>query len=261
MPTLKSMLQVCATVACFTTVVACEEADPPRPPDRSPPAARANPSPPEVGPAVATPEVGPAVAPSRVGSKGPTRQASLVVKDEVATDDDSRRPGDLVGAARAAMTGGQLDRALALAERAVAQAPARAAGWNTLGRVQLAKGRRKAAISSFQQAVELNPQSSYAQNNLGLALLYERRYEEAVDALEEATGLEPAESYMFNNLGMAYEHLDLLDEARQAYRKAVELNNDRATGNLARLEGVKTVFRTARAELEQPGAAPDGGTH
>ena len=120
--------------------------------------------------------------------------------------------------------------------------------------MQLTRGMRKDAITSFEKAVELNPKSSFAQNNLGLAYIYDGRYDDAVDALEEATELEPVESYMFNNLGMAYEHLDRLDDARDAYHKSAELKNERARENLARLEGVKSVFRTAKAD---PGKTTD----
>ncbi len=50
---------------------------------------------------------------------------------------------------------------------------------------------------------------------------------------------------MWNNLGMAYEHLDRLEEARDAYQKAAESSPTAPRDNLARLEGVKSVFRTA----------------
>ena len=111
-------------------------------------------------------------------------------------------------------------------------------------------GKRKDAIASFEKAVELNPKNSYAQNNLGLALIYDKRFEEAVDALEQAVELEPVEAYMWNNLGMAYEQLDRLEEARDAYSKAVEMESDLARESLARLEGVKSVIRTAKVDTE-----------
>jgi len=116
------------------------------------------------------------------------------------------------------------------------------------GRAQLVLGKRKDAIASFEKAVELNPQSSYARNNLGLALIYNKRYEEAVDSLEQAVELEPVEGYMWNNLGMAYEQLDRLDDARDAYEKAVAMESDRAGASLSRLEGVKSVIRTAKVD-------------
>jgi Flp pilus assembly protein TadD len=154
--------------------------------------------------------------------------------------------GEILDNTRQALDEGKLDEANKLAKRAVKIAPKRSAAWNTLGRVQLARGERKQARASFEKAVELNPKSSWAQNNLGLTLIYEGKYEDALEALESATDLEPVEPYMWNNLGMAYEHLDRLEEARDAYQKAVELESERAGENLARLEGVKSVFKTAK---------------
>jgi Flp pilus assembly protein TadD len=179
-----------------------------------------------------------------------------VVVEKTAVDVDAlgedAKIDDLLDGARAAITAGELDRALRLAQIAVKKAPTRSAAHNTLGRVQLQKGQRKDAIASFEKAAELNPSSSWALNNLGLALIYDGRYEDAVDALEEATEMASEqgqiEPYMWNNLGMAYEHLDRLEEARDAYRKAADGKHARARENLARLEGVKSVLRTAKVD-------------
>jgi len=174
----------------------------------------------------------------------------------------------MIDGARQALRDHKLDKALSLAELATKKSPSRSAGWNTLGRAQMQMGKRKAAVASFEKAVELNPASVWALNNLGLALIYDGRYEDAVDALEEATGMDDAEAYMFNNLGMAYEHLDRLDDARQAYSEAKGLKNAFAVENLVRLRGVKSVMKTAHAEITptsdsiesiNPSDVPDGG--
>jgi Flp pilus assembly protein TadD len=162
--------------------------------------------------------------------------------------DDGDLPADALSLARKALDQGDYEKALTLAKKAVDKAPGRWIGWNTLGRAQLQLGKRKAALTSFEKAVELNPDSSYAHNNLGLTLIYEKRYAEAVDTLEEAIELGPVTGFMWNNLGMALEQLDRLPEARDAYTKAVELDSDRARESLARLEGVKSVLRTAQVE-------------
>jgi len=164
------------------------------------------------------------------------------------TDIDDDNPSDALAKSRQALAGGDKERALKLATTAVEHSPKRSAAWNALGRAQLQMGKRKNAITSFEKSVELNPRNSYAQNNLGLALIYDGRYDDAVDALEEAVQLEPVEGYMWNNLGMAYEHLDRLEEARDAYHKAVEMDSNHAEESLARLKGVKSVVRTAKAE-------------
>jgi Flp pilus assembly protein TadD len=162
--------------------------------------------------------------------------------------DDGDLPTDALSLARKALDEGDYEKAMKLSKKAVDKTPGRWIGWNTLGRAQLQLGKRKAAITSFEKAVELNPDSSYAHNNLGLTLIYEKRYGEAVEVLEEAIELGPVTGFMWNNLGMALEQMDRLQEARDAYAKAVELDSDKARESLARLEGVKSVFRTAQAE-------------
>jgi hypothetical protein len=60
---------------------------------------------------------------------------------------------------------------------------------------------------------------------------------------------------MWNNLGMAYEQLDRLDDAREAYGNAVTMDSTLARTSLARLKGVESIIRTAKAEPE-PKAGP-----
>ena len=168
----------------------------------------------------------------------------------VENDDDGPHPPDTLVAARKLLDDKQYDKALKLANIAIKRMPKRSGAWNTLGRVQLQMGKRKDAIESFEKAVDLNPKNSYARNNLGLALIYDKRFEEAADTLEQAVELEPVEAYMWNNLGMAYEQLDRLDDARQAYSNAVEMESGLARESLARLEGVKSVMRTAKVDTQ-----------
>jgi Tfp pilus assembly protein PilF len=188
------------------------------------------------------------------------KEEPIVKKDKVTiTSDDSDSDSDdnetatladLLSRTRKALADAETERALKLAARAVQKAPKRSSAWNLLGRAQLQAGKRKLAIESFEKAVELNASNSYAQNNLGLTLIYERRYSDAVEALEVAVEHEPVEGFMWNNLGMAYEHVDRLDDAREAYRKAGEMENDNARDSLARLQGVKSVVRTAKVDSE-----------
>ena len=177
-------------------------------------------------------------------------------KDNDDDDDQTIEPSAALAGARKLLAAGNGEGALRMAKVAVLRSPKRSIAWNVLGRAQLVLGKRKEAIASFEKAVDLNPRSSYARNNLGLALIYDKRYEAAVDSLEQAVELEPVEGYMWNNLGMAYEQLDRLDEARDAYDKAVAMDSDRASASLSRLEGVKSVIRTAKvdapARMETP---------
>jgi len=193
----------------------------------------------------------PTEAPAPVETPPPT-VATETAKPPVTVenDDDGPHPPDTLTTARKLLDDKQYDKALKLAGIAVKKMPKRSGAWNTLGRVQLQMGKRKEAIESFEKAVELNPKNSYAHNNLGLALIYDKRFQEAADTLEQAVELEPVEAYMWNNLGMAYEQLDRLGDAREAYGNAVEMNNDLAKESLARLEGVKSVMRTAKVDTD-----------
>ena len=163
-------------------------------------------------------------------------------------EDVEPSPNELVKDARSALATGELKRALKLAKLAVLEAPGKSAAWNTLGRAQLRLGQRSAAVDSFAQAVDCNPSSAWAQNNYGLALLYEGNYDEAVSALEEATELAPDIGLMWNNLGMAYEHVDRVEEARYAYKHAIGLDHKSAAQNFVRIEGIRSLRRTAQAD-------------
>ena len=241
--------RILVAITLATTVVACEDVPSSNPTPKPSPVVSADPPKPSELPPPPTV----AILPPKPNVEADAGNE----KRSVATEDDTQEPIDALTGARKRLTDGDTDGALKLAKVAVLRTPKRSSAWNTLGRVQLQMGKRKDAIGSFEKAVELNPHSSYAQNNLGLALIYEKRFDQAVDALEQAVELEPVEAYMWNNLGMAYEQLDRLEEARDAYGKAVEMESDHARDSLARLKGVQSVIRTARAET---GSDTKGGT-
>ena len=204
----------------------------------------------QTAPVATTETPKPIAAPTPVETPPPVVAETAKPPVTVENDDDGPHPPDTLATARKLLDEKQYDKALKLAGIAVKKMPKRSGAWNTLGRVQLQMGKRNEAIESFEKAVELNPKNSYAHNNLGLALIYDKRFEEAIDTLEQAVELEPVEAYMWNNLGMAYEQLDRLDEARIAYNNAVEMDSGPAKDSLARLEGVKSVIRTAKVDTE-----------
>jgi Flp pilus assembly protein TadD len=244
-----------ATFAAF--IAGCEEETPP-----SPRAISVNARP------VATPTVNetdlgvPEVKPTAPIAKVEQKPTPKIDEDFEGTSTDV-----IIEDARSALEANEINRALKLAKIAVQKSPQRSSAWNTLGRAQLRVGQRKSAVTSFEKAADLNPSSSWALNNLGLALIYEGRYEDAVDALEEATNMESVQPYMWNNLGMAYEHLDRLDDARDAYKQAKAMDHSGASENLARLQGVKSVFKTAKLDTKKQtpdtdpidGVIPDAG--
>jgi len=75
-----------------------------------------------------------------------------------------------------------LDEAERVAARAVALAPSRAEGWNTLGRVKLARGLAQEALPMFERSIQLDPDLATPRGNLGAALAALGRREEACAA-------------------------------------------------------------------------------
>jgi len=243
MRTSSMTLKAIALLTAGLGLAACNEVPTPKP----------SPAPPVVAEAPKTPEPPSSVASPPAAMQDAKKEEPIVKKAVTTVDDDSDAIENgtltaLLTRTREALSAGETDRALKLAASAVKKAPKRSAGWNLLGRAQLQAGKRKLALSSFEKAVELNPTNSYAQNNLGLTLIYEGKYEDAIDALEAATEHEPVEGFMWNNLGIAYEHVDRLDDARDAYGKGADMENDNARDSLARLDGVKSVIKTAKVD-------------
>jgi tetratricopeptide (TPR) repeat protein len=66
----------------------------------------------------------------------------------------------------------------------------------------------------------------------------DRAWQDAVEGFELATRIEPELGRAWNNLGIALSKLDRFDEAREAYRRAVELDSDfgSARRNLTMME-------------------------
>jgi predicted negative regulator of RcsB-dependent stress response len=238
--------KVLTAVAMTASIAACNDLSSPKTTTPKPTTTTQSPVVTTEAPKPIEPAVPAEVAPAPPTGAAETAKPPVTVEN----DDDGPHPPDTLATARKLLDEKQYDKALKLASIAVKRMPKRSGAWNTLGRVQLQMGKRADAIESFEQAVELNPKNSYARNNLGLALIYDKRYEEAVDSLEQAVELEPVEAYMWNNLGMAYEQLDRLDDARNAYGNAAEMESGLAKESLARLQGVKSVIRTAKVDTD-----------
>jgi Tfp pilus assembly protein PilF len=215
--------------------------------DLSPPVTKAKPTVKTEAPTPQPPEALVATPPPTPKLPPPTEVAKTDVTPPK-KETQEPLPSDPLELARKLLATGDFEEALKQAKLAVSKQPQKSGAWNTLGRAELQVGHRKAALEAFEKAVDLNPNNSYAHNNLGLALIYDQRPAEAIDELEQAVELEPVESYMWNNLGMAYEQLDRLDDARNAYGKAAEMQSDHAQDSLARLKGVQSVVRTAKAD-------------
>jgi tetratricopeptide (TPR) repeat protein len=80
------------------------------------------------------------------------------------------------------------------------------------------------AIGAYRRALELDPEYSSAHYNLALILASQRRFDEAIPHYLAALRKNPA-ALPWNNLGVAYVALGQTDSAREAYRKAIQLDS------------------------------------
>jgi adenylate cyclase len=113
-----------------------------------------------------------------------------------------------------------LDRAEALAQKAILLDPELSAAHAALGWVLLWKKRHDDALASFRRAVGVN--SNEAPHGYGNALTYAHRAEEAVAELERAMRLDPFHSpSLFSHLGHARYMLGQGEAAVEALRTSV----------------------------------------
>jgi serine/threonine protein kinase/Flp pilus assembly protein TadD len=100
------------------------------------------------------------------------------------------------------------------------------------------------ALSMAERAVALDPYLAVARVSLGLALGSAGRYAEGMQHIERALILEPRNGDAFHAAGKIYESQGMLNEAEVAYRKAVELRpHETYFGELGSF-----YFRTGRTE-------------
>jgi len=109
------------------------------------------------------------------------------------------------------------------------------------GRAYDQKGETAAAESAYRQALSLDAQDAWSMNNLALLYIDAGQFEEALPMLALAVIIRDDVAVFQNNLGMALENTRHRAEARDAYEKATALDAgyDRASANLARVEGVE----------------------
>lgn len=88
-------------------------------------------------------------------------------------------------------------------------------------------GEYKSAQEAYRKAIDLNPNSWMAWNNLGASQMRGGKFGEALPNLLRSGEIKDMAD-VHSNLGTAYYYLGKLPEALQHYRRAVELDPDRA---------------------------------
>jgi Flp pilus assembly protein TadD len=106
--------------------------------------------------------------------------------------------------------------------------------YNLLGGFYVSQGRYPEAEQMFKKVISLAPDSFRGYSNLGGVYILEGRYADAIGALEKSTAIRKTGSAL-SNLGTADFHMRKFDEAAQAYREAIDFDNDNYAlwGNLA----------------------------
>lgn len=180
------------------------------------------------------PDLGPVqVALGRLqGTKGNFDLATAALERALAID-----PNDAV--ANQAIAGvykrlGRPDDAESYYRKAVALDPDNPTSHDAYANFLFDQGRMREAIAEWQVVIRLAPDHYAAHVNMGSVLAETGRLPEAITMYQQANEIRP--SYMaWSNLGTAYSRAERYAEAIDAYRAALELNDDDwlAWGNLA----------------------------
>jgi adenylate cyclase len=123
--------------------------------------------------------------------------------------------------------GTSMERAVELAQKALALNDTLDFTHSLLGNIYLMKRQYEKAIAEGERAVALNPNGADAHAHLGMTLSYVGRPEEAIVMLKRATRLNPLPPnwYLFS-LGQAYRLTGQYEEAIAVYKRALHRNPD-----------------------------------
>ena len=130
---------------------------------------------------------------------------------------------------------GEIARARAAFERALALQPELAEANNDLGALLAQGGDLEAAIGRFRAALASTPEYPDALNNLGYALLLTGHDAEARALYEKALSLQPDFPEALNNLGLLVGRAGDMDKAERYFREALTVRPEygEAANNLA----------------------------
>ena len=117
--------------------------------------------------------------------------------------------------------GGDINPAIALADRALALNPSFAGGWRMSGWLRLWAGDLDVAIEHFETAFRLSPRERDGAHSMGIgeAQFLQRRFNEAIITLLNALEALPGHAGIYRYLASCYAHMGRLDEAREMVRR------------------------------------------
>jgi serine/threonine protein kinase/tetratricopeptide (TPR) repeat protein len=149
---------------------------------------------------------------------------------------------------------GRYQEAARIFKRMTELLPDNSSGYTNLGAVNWMDGHYAEAAVSYEKSLALRP-SAQAYTSLGAVYFFLDRCPEAVPLMEKASELRPKNDQMWGNLGDVYGcSPNGKERAAQAYRRAVELGEERLAVNP---KDAETLGRVAlyQARLGEKGAA------
>jgi tetratricopeptide (TPR) repeat protein len=159
----------------------------------------------------------------------------------------------LAGSVDAALKAGDMARAIAGAEAAIAEGFAHPAFFNLLAARDMQKGLYREALEHLRSGLRLAPLDANLLNMAGVAHNNLGEYREAIRAFDAAISAVPSLAPAHYNRGVAYERLGEVNRARGEFERAVQLqpNHLEALSRLAYAEAVRGQIAVARARAEK----------
>jgi TolB-like protein len=114
---------------------------------------------------------------------------------------------------------GDNERAVEMADRAVALNSNSCHAWNCRGHVYRIAGLQEEAVASFERAMRVSPVDPFLAHSfagIGYAFIELRRFDEAIAAGKKALRLNPYHPGAYRNLASAFAHLGCYAEANEA---------------------------------------------
>ena len=134
---------------------------------------------------------------------------------------------------------GRFDESVAIFEALIAAEPDHAPALNYLGYMRIERGTDvEKGLALVQRALQIDANNGAYVDSLGWGLYRLGRFAEAIEVLERAARLLPSDSTVLEHLGDSLLALGARDRARDAYRRALALGPDGASGLTAKLAGL-----------------------
>ena len=149
----------------------------------------------------------------------PVKESSLLNAEEEAMP--SIMPQTHFAAGRMFESQGDLNKAVAQYQKAIAQNAQHIGAHHRLGLLLSRLDRHEEAVASFRRAVTLKPDNAILHNNLGFELMYLQNWNEAEAQLRRATELDPTFARAHVNLALLHSRLGRFDESLETFQRVL----------------------------------------